>query len=193
MLQVEAKIAQLDLVVGGETIQFSNQLLFYQSKSVIDFVILLMETGQIQLVVVGFLVGLFSVVFPLLKLVSSYLYLRGDEGRRRNRVLRFFALKSGKWSMADVMVVALFMAYIGFHRMIHTQMQEIGADNPHVNVLGTDGTQLLIGFFLFLGFCIASLIVSSVIEAQDQDPGDSAEESNAASLSPTSSFSANPK
>ena len=77
--------------------------------------------------------------------------------------------------MADVMVVALFMAYIGFHRMIHTQMQEIGTDNPHVNVLGTDGTQLLIGFFLFLGFCIASLIVSSVIEAQDQAPGDSAE------------------
>ena len=78
-----------------------------------------------------------------------------------------------------------------FHRMIHTQMQEIGTDNPHVNVLGTDGTQLLIGF-LFLGFCIAGLIVSSVIETQDQDPGDSAEESNAASLSPTSSFSANP-
>ena len=76
MLQVEAKIAQLDVVIGGETIQFSDQLLFYQSKSVIDFVILLMETGQIQLVVVGFLVGLFSVVFPLLKLVSSYLYLR---------------------------------------------------------------------------------------------------------------------
>ncbi len=83
---------------------------------------------------------------------------------RSNRVLKFFALKSGKWSMADVMVVAIFMAYIGFSRMIDTQLAQIGQGNPNVDVLATDGTSFLIGFFLFFAFCIASLVFSTVIE-----------------------------
>jgi hypothetical protein len=37
-----------------------------------------------------------------------------------SRIVQFFALKSGKWSMADVLVVALFMTCIGFDGVIST-------------------------------------------------------------------------
>ena len=36
-------------------------------------------------------------------------------------VHRFLVFKSGKWSMAEVMVVAMFMSIIGFNRVINSQ------------------------------------------------------------------------
>ena len=42
-------------------------------------------------------------------------------------MVRFFVLKSGKWSMADVMVVAIFMAYIGFNGIITSQFGQFSS------------------------------------------------------------------
>jgi hypothetical protein len=174
MLEVEAKIAELNFLIVGEPVTFTNQLIFYQSKSIIDFVWLMVQTGKAEMVFVGALIGLFSVIFPAVKLGASAAYVYDFRGLRRNKVLRFFALKSGKWSMADVMVVAIFMAYIGFSRLIDSQIGQIGRDSQNVNVLATDGTSLQIGFFMFLAFCLVSLVFSSVIEGmeanRDQSP-----------------------
>ena len=82
-------------------------------------------------------------------------------------MVRFFAFKSGKWSMADVMVVSIFMAYIGFNGMIASQLELItrGAASAGVDVLTTNGTALQPGFFMFLAFCVFSLIVSTMLES----------------------------
>jgi hypothetical protein len=69
--------------------------------------------------------------------------------------------------MADVMVIAIFMAYIGFNGMIGSQLDLItrGAASAGVDVLTTNGTSLQPGFFMFLAFCVFSLVVSTIMES----------------------------
>ena len=65
--------------------------------------------------------------------------------------------------MADVMVVAIFMAYVGFDGIIGSQLDELTQSAKPVEVFTTNGTQLLEGFYLFLLFCISSLILSEIV------------------------------
>ncbi len=108
---------------------------------------------------VGLLVFLFSVLFPLLKLFCSCLYLYAQK-LRNSAFVKFMVYKTGKWSMADVMVIAIFMAYIGFSGILTEQLNHIGSVTNAVEILTTNQTQLQTGFFLFTAFAVLSLIVS---------------------------------
>ena len=57
-------------------------------------------------------------------------------------MIKFFVLKSGKWSMADVMVVAIFMTYIGFNGIITSQLVQLSSSAPKLEILTTNGTSL---------------------------------------------------
>jgi hypothetical protein len=69
--------------------------------------------------------------------------------------------------MADVMVIAILMAYIAFDGMVSSQLNLIsrGAATAGVEVLTTNGTRLQPGFFMFLAFCVFSLFVSTLMQA----------------------------
>jgi len=164
MIDVEASIAQLSFELAAEQIEFNNQLLYFQSKSIMDVIALLVRSGKVDLIFVGFLVGLFSVIFPAAKLVSSLVYFNLRR-LRTNPVVAFFALKSGKWSMADVFVVALFMAYIGFEGILSNQLQTLQGSSEMLHLFTQNGTALRPGFYLFLGFCLSSLYLSSRLES----------------------------
>jgi hypothetical protein len=169
MIEVEARIVELRFSLLGEPVVFTDQILYFQSKSVVDIVRLLVETGKPEMILVGVLVIAFSVIFPLAKLAASFVYLYDLQGWRQSAITRFFALKSGKWSMADVFVVAMLMAYVGFDAMISSQLTnfaEAGGDS--VDVFTTNGTSLQIGFFMFLAFCIGSLVTSTLIDARSE-------------------------
>ena len=67
------------------------------------------------------------------------------------------------------------MAYIGFCRMIHTQLSQIGLDSASVNAVPGQGSRRLMGLFLFLGFCITGVVFSRKIEtlqlgAKEEEP-----------------------
>ena len=64
--------------------------------------------------------------------------------------------------MADVLVVAIFMAYLGLGRLITTQLEQLGYD-PKIQVISAEGTRLLPGFYLFLGFCLCSVWYSTLL------------------------------
>ena len=164
MLAVEAKLGELHITLAGEPFSFANQLVFYQSKSVLDFVMIMVRSGQIDVIIVGGLIGLFSVIFPVLKLLATVIHIPLSKRSRSPAAVRFFALKSSKWSMADVMVVSIFMAYIGFSRLIETQLGQIGTRTPQVDVLVTNGTQLQVGFYFFAAFCLLGLMISTLAE-----------------------------
>ena len=160
MIELEARIDLLLFKLLGEEVIFEDQIIFFQSKSITDVVRILMKDGAIQMIFVGLLIFIFSIVFPTLKLISSFIYFINLKNLRENKVIRFFVLKSGKWSMADVMVVALFMAYIGFNGIVSSQLGSLSNAAKSIEILSTNGTQLLGGFYLFLFFCISSLILS---------------------------------
>ncbi|NBC48680.1 MAG: paraquat-inducible protein A [Gammaproteobacteria bacterium] len=171
MIEIEARIDQLSLTLLGEPVTFTDQVLYFQSKSILDVVQVLAATGAADMLLVAVLVVLFSLIFPAAKVLAGVAYY-GDFGNARGLgLVRFFALRSGKWSMADVLVVAIFMAYIGFDGLIASQLAELGgASGERVTLLSTNGTQLQLGFFLFLAFVLASLVLSSLLEARAPTP-----------------------
>ena len=164
MIDIDARISRVSFQLSGEPIEFKDQGLFFQSKSIIDVVHLLLETGKPGMVTVGLMVLAFSVIFPIAKLISTALYSYRVRGLHRSGLVRFFALKSSKWSMADVLVIALFMAYIGFDGVISTQLAQLREAAAGMDVLTTNNTTLRAGFYLFLGFCIAGMLLAMALE-----------------------------
>jgi hypothetical protein len=164
MIEVDARIAELAFQLLGEPVVFTDQVLYFQTKSIFDVMRILFESGQADMLLVAVLLTLFSVVFPALKLLATYAFYYDWSGSRRSRTVRFFALKSGKWSMADVMVVAIFMAYIGFDALVGNQLGSLTGASDAVAVLTTNGTSLEPGFYLFLGFVLAGLVLSGALE-----------------------------
>jgi len=163
MIDLEARIDQLMFQLMGKEVLFTNNIIFFQSKSITDVVRLLLEEGSFQMIFVGFLIFLFSIIFPSAKLLSSLLYSFNLEKMTGNKLVRFFVFKSGKWSMADVMVVAIFMAYVGFDGIIGSQLDYLTESSKPVEIFTTNGTGLLGGFYLFLFFCLSSLGLSELI------------------------------
>ncbi|EIC20830.1 paraquat-inducible protein A [Thiorhodovibrio frisius] len=178
MLEIEARITELSFLLLDQPVRFTDQVLYFQSKSIMDVVVLLARTGAADMLLVAVLITLFSLVFPTLKTLASLLYYRapvGTEGGAWRSIVRFFALRSGKWSMADVLVVAVFMAFIGFDGLIDSQLLTLagGQTAPaSLDVLTTNGTRLSIGFFMFLSFVLGSLTISTLLEA-DRAPSSS--------------------
>lgn len=166
MIEVEARIDALSLSLLGEPVVFTDQVLYFQSKSILDLVQILTATGAADMILVALLVVLFSLIFPAAKILASLLYYTNLKGLRDRPLVHFFALRSGKWSMADVLVVAIFMAYIGFDGLISSQLVKLSGLGPQVDLLSTNGTSLQLGFFLFLAFVLASLLLSALLEAR---------------------------
>jgi len=163
MIELEARIDLLIFQLVGEEIEFKEQIFFFQSKSILNVVTILMSDGSIQMIFVAGLIFTFSVLFPGIKLLSSFVYFTNIRNLRNNKIIVFFVKKSGKWSMADVMVVALFMAYIGFNGVISSQLNNLSDAAKPVEILSTNGTKLVGGFYLFLTFCLTSLVLSEVL------------------------------
>jgi hypothetical protein len=118
---------------------------------------------DIQMKFVGVLLITFSIFFPLLKIASSLGYYYNYRHARENPVIRFFVLHSGKWSMADVMVVAMFMAYIGFNGIITSQFGQLSSTSQELEILTTNGTSLQPGYYLFLAYTLLALFLSGFL------------------------------
>lgn len=162
-IDMEATISQMNFMLLGHPIHFENQVLYFQSKSILDVFWIMITHSDIQMKLVGILLITFSIVFPLLKIVSSLGYYFNYRKLRENPVIKFFVLKSGKWSMADVMVVAIFMAYIGFNGIITSQLGHLRSTDQEVVILTTNATALQPGYYLFLTYTLLALILSGFL------------------------------
>jgi hypothetical protein len=131
---------------------------------------LLIESGKGDSLMVGFLLIMFSVLFPVTKLVTAVFYLRGNERFNNSKVVQFFAFKSGKWSMADVMVVAIFMSYIGFESILNAQLPHLSVKNDIVQTITTDASSMQIGFILFTTFVLYSMLLSEMLKRITSSP-----------------------
>ena len=162
MIDIDARISSFDFIMLGETISFNDQVLYFKSKSILEVVRLMITQGKADIVAVGILVLAFSVLFPLTKVICSFLMLNVKK-LQSNAIVKFFVFKSGKWSMADVMVVAIFMSYIGFASILTDQLKQLEGSGTF-NMLTTNDSTLNTGFFLFTAFVVMSLVLSQAIQ-----------------------------
>lgn len=165
MIEIDARIESMSFTLLGESIHFSDQVLYYKSKSILEVVWLMLQQSRTDVLIVGVLVFVFSVLFPITKQLASIAYVFVPT-MRDNSVLKFMAFKTGKWSMADVMVIAIFMSYIGFSGIITEQLRQIESIADSIEILTTNKSSLLTGFFFFTSFALFSLCISQKIELQ---------------------------
>lgn len=162
-IDMEATISQMNFELIGHSIHFENQVLYFQSKSILDVFWIMITHHDIQMKLVGVLLVTFSILFPLLKIASSLGYFYNFLRARDNPLVKFFVFKSGKWSMADVMVVAIFMSYIGFNGIITSQFGKLNKASQELVILTTNGTALQPGYYLFLAYTLLALFLTGYL------------------------------
>ncbi len=162
-IDLEAKISKMSFMLMGHPVSFENQVMYFQSKSILDVFWIMITHQDFQMKFVGILLITFSIIFPLLKIASTFGYYFNYRGARENPAIKFFVLKSGKWSMADVMVVAIFMAYIGFNGILDNQFVKLSSSTPELEFLTTNGTALQPGYYLFLTYTLLALFLTEIL------------------------------
>lgn len=172
MIDMHATIPRLSLEVLGHPIQFDNQELYFQSKSILDVFWVMIAHEAVQTKFVAVLLVTFSVIFPTLKILASFAHYYDWRNARASRVIEFFAFKAGKWSMADVMVVAIFMAYVGFNGVIATGFHDlqVASQEQEVMVFTTNATALQPGFYIFLSYTLLALFLSEFLATRRERP-----------------------
>ena len=122
---------------------------FDKTRSILGTARELHENGHVP---VAALIVLFSVVVPLVKALVLGATLAPLPVRWRRR-LAAFANASGKWSMADVFVVAIFVAYLAGNGIRESR-----------GLVDFDAS-LGPGFWYFLAYCLVSLLGTQLFVA----------------------------
>jgi uncharacterized paraquat-inducible protein A len=165
MLEVEVRVTKLDATLLGTPIEFRDQSLYYRSKTVLEVFQTLIQMGRPEMTLVGVLVILFSVVFPALKMLALGACLFRPALLRTNRVVKLLAFELSKWSMADVMVLAIFMSFVAFNGVTGSAWDGLrGMPNIQKVQIPTNASQILPGYYLFIGFCVSSIFLSKKLE-----------------------------
>lgn len=96
---------------------------------------------------VAFLILFFSIIVPFAKATMLLIALMFKKLKKRYELFRFVHA-IGKWSMADVFVVGVFIAFL--------------------STKSTEGIQaeLYEGFYYFTGYCILSLLSAQLIQME---------------------------
>ena len=143
-LPIKTNVMGFSVDLNIEQVFRGDMIFYYQSKSVLELVGTLFDQKNW---VVAISILSFSILFPLLKLIFTCMMLFG--ARVGNTGLgQFFVKYAGKWSMADVFVVAVFLAYLAFSNM------QVGI---------TTESNVLAGLYFFLGYCLLSILSSHLI------------------------------
>jgi hypothetical protein len=125
----------------------------------------LIQMGRPEMTLVAVLLILFSVVFPALKMLALGAALFRPALLRTNRFVRLLASDLSKWSMADVMALAIFMSFVAFNGVISSSWDGLrGMPNIQQILIPTNASKILPGYYLFVGFCVASIFLSKKLE-----------------------------
>lgn len=130
-------IENKDAHVGIDKVFPGKTYFYYQNKGIMEVITMLWKTDNKP---VSIAIGTFSVIIPITKLLSTLIILlmRSTGVQRFRKILSFLS----KWSMADVFVVAAFLAYLSFANM-----------SPGV----TMDAKILFGLYYFFGYVLLSV------------------------------------
>ena len=133
--------------IGAQLPMIGEFTLFERTQSVIESIQSLFETNNN---LVAWLILIFSVVVPILKATILLLVLAFKNLPGRKALYRFVGM-IGKWSMADVFVVGILLAFLatGENESIRAEIFE--------------------GFYYFASYCIISIIAIQVMVVKTKE------------------------
>jgi hypothetical protein len=160
IIDVDARIQTLDFMLMGKKVTFENQVLFFQSKSIMSIVQTLIEQPKPDAVLVGILIMLFVIILPLLRMIAKGIVILGNERMAENKVVKYLTFELGKWDMADVMVVGVAMTYIGLNGILKSQLSNLNIKNEFLNTTTVNYTSLQPGFIIFVGYVVFEMVLT---------------------------------
>lgn len=154
IIEVDARLSSLEIFLMGEKLTFHNQVLFYQSKSIFGIAEILIRQPKPDSITVGILIILFVIILPILRMTARGIHLLCKPLIAENGMTRYLAFDSGKWDMADVMVVGIAMTYIGLNGILKSQLSDLNIKNEFLATATVNYTALQPGFIIFVGYVI---------------------------------------
>ena len=139
--------AMLTIKVGTVLPLIGHVELYQATQSILQAIDNLFEN---QNYLVAWLILIFSVVVPILKVILLLAVLILKQFARREQIFKFVSV-IGKWSMADVFVVSIFMAYLA------TKSNEAVSATLHS------------GFYYFTAYCVLSILGTQLIKLNYTD------------------------
>ncbi len=148
--------------VQGSTLKHMNIKLFDTTRSILNTVRDLFNKDYF---VVAGAIFLFSILIPVIKgLLLIYIFFSKNSTRRKS--IFTFIKSIGKWSMCDVFIVAIFLAYLstGATQTEHSQNVSMMGYSIHLDVLASMNAKLQIGFWCFISYCLLSLLALQIYD-----------------------------
>jgi len=164
IIEVDARIQTVNFMLLGDKLTFDNQVLFFQSKSILGIVQVLLKQAKPDAVVVGSLILLFIIILPVVRLVAKGIHIMSPKRVAENSVVKYLAFESAKWDMADVMVVGILMTYIGLNGILKSQLSNLNIHNSLLTTTTVNNTSLQPGYFIFAGYVVFALILSYILK-----------------------------
>ena len=144
------------------------------SSNIIDKQLSLLETIQElwldERVFVAILIFLFSVCIPLFKTTLICWSYAKRNSPLEKKLLNFVAA-IGKWSMADVFVVAIFLAVLSTTHAETSDQQNFSMFGFNIDILISSETLSAVGlgFYYFAGYCLLSLLGTQLSQSSLSD------------------------
>ena len=156
-------IYSLDITstVDAGIAQFEGQV-YQRTRSILGAVRGLIDSGNY---LVSFLILLFSIIVPVSKGSMLLGSIYASQQRVRERLVKIVDL-IGKWSMADVFVIGVFLAFLATENQVQEnrfQVEALGAQ-LEVGIVTRVTSTLGPGFYFFLGYCIFSIFWTQVLK-----------------------------
>lgn len=164
IIDLDARISSMELRLMGENVTFINQVLFFQSKSLWDVITTLTSQAKPDAVAVGILLLLFVIILPMLRMIARGIYLTCSARVAENKFVQYLALHSGKWDMADVMVVGIAMTYIGLNGILKSQLSNLNINAGSFTTSTANNTSLQPGYYVFVAYVIFAFILSYILK-----------------------------
>lgn len=164
IIEVDARLSSLHILLMGERISFENQVLFYQSKSILGIAQVLMAQLKPDSITVGVIILLFVVILPVLRILARGIHLLCKPILSENAVTRYLAFDSGKWDMADVMVVGILMTYIGLNGILKSQLTDLNMKTEFMQSSTVNYSSLQPGYIIFVGYVAFGIFLSHMLK-----------------------------
>ncbi|RZK39169.1 MAG: 2-methylisocitrate lyase [Pedobacter sp.] len=164
IIEVDARLSSLEFLMMGDKVVFENQVLFYQSKSILGIAQVLMEQPKPDSITVGVLIILFVIILPILRITARGIHMLCNPPLAENGVTRYLAFDSAKWDMADVMVVGILMTYIGLNGILKSQLSGLNMKDEFLTTTTVNYTALQPGYIIFVGYVAFAILLSAMLK-----------------------------
>ena len=170
IIEVDARLNTLEIHLLGEKLAFSNQVLFFQSKSILGVAQVLIQQPKPDSITVGIIIIAFVLILPILRMAARGIHLLCKPPIAENSITRYLTFEAGKWDMADVMVVGILMTYIGLNGILQSQLGGLNMKTETLVTTTVNYTSLQPGYIIFVGYVVLTIVLSYILKKVDCPP-----------------------